>query len=194
LYTVTKYIAPILKDSYGVYPLIPTETLRFEIRNTFQNPRTDTFGINGIALYDHQGEEIRIDAVSDFSISGRLNCTNMEVLLKEEKATIEVDEMFTATTKWEINPVFKIVFKVPTRITKLVFWNYNSVGEHRHCGVSRGKFLNDYGTIWVGNIQEASGNALDAHKHLTTILFTEVPIKRKYHFDYDHGVDSKPQN
>lgn len=171
-----------LTDKYGIYPLVSTSRLDFQILSTYEKG-DNIFGLNGIEIFDHSGHLIENDEILDISIKGCSYCSNMSTILRSDKKSNSPDDMLIGQTKWDPLPTLSILFKKPIKISKLTIWNYNGRGRNFHCGVKFIIITHDYGKLWSGKIKEATGNMAGMMNSITNIQFTDVPFYSQTIFD-----------
>lgn len=188
-------VADTLKDDYGEYPFPQTQSLQFEILQTFAE-NDPMIGLNGIEIYNDSLDKITMDDIKSVVIKNSISKNaKLSVLLKEKMITSDDSDMFVIERSIrkrfnlslnqsendnvdEIdicgNPLMTFIFKKPMKLTKIIIWNYNSCTESNLRGISKASIKLDGRPFWTGIVKKSGGCISNMEKNATHIWMHDL--------------------
>ncbi|OHS98301.1 hypothetical protein TRFO_35300 [Tritrichomonas foetus] len=142
------------QDQFGTIPFKKYETLKITILETYNS--RNIVGLNGFSLFDENGELIDRSNVEKVKFKGICNLKESGMLLKRNKYTSEVDDMFLGDVEKDKTPTFEIKFLQPIIVSKIEIWNFNACDVDLSFGIKRIKLHAD--DIFVTNCIVPIGN------------------------------------
>lgn len=167
-------------DRYGGIYIAETKSMRIEVMNTWAGTKEENIGLNGIDIYDHDYRIIEWDDIEDVRMEGCKNFIGIQNLFRADKVSVDYSEMFMAEVRnWFINkPVINIIFKVPTRISRVNIWNFNAEKRSLKFGFKNINIRYDGKLIFTGKINMGTGLARNARYNICSLWFTDIPLYR----------------
>ena len=164
-----------VSDSYGFYPLIYTERIKFEFLSNFIG--NDTFGINAIHIYDSENKLIPSSLIKEINLFNAHTKDNYQHLFEDEETVKRTSKTSQYIFKHEDNqfPILEIIFKEKIQIIKILFWNLNSRNFNLKFGIKKLKLYNNDKFIWIGNLKPGNGRKRKILETITTIWFSDLP-------------------
>ena len=165
-----------LSDIYGKWPIDYTIKLKFTFLKNYGHK--ELVGLNGIDIFDETYTAIEMNDIEEILVTNCIQFNNTNLLLRHNKETTDANDMFLMKVDWKEPPTLTIVFKRPTIVSQVVFWNYNAFTVGLDAGVNHCTIHSNSKPIWTGKVRRAYGVVGSVGFATTAIWFNSIPELR----------------